>query len=151
MSEQSRPGAALEMALREGQKLDHLRRLGVPKTLMSDFEFTAAVFRDSQFDPEAWQPEVMAGYDRRGLLNVIAWLVESPTAESREAEALLRRLLDSDPFHHANRDNEFLEALSDSADFLKGQPMTVESRSSLRRKAALQASSDTGSAGAADG
>jgi hypothetical protein len=68
-----------------------LRRLGVPKTLMSDFEFMGALGRD-----QAWQSarEPATGdaqidqYDRRGLLNVIAYLAEA-AAPLRDALELL--------------------------------------------------------------
>lgn len=52
----------------------HLRQLGIPDPLMSDFEFAAAVARDAAFlDTVSRGSE--AAYDRRGLLNVIAFLV----------------------------------------------------------------------------
>jgi hypothetical protein len=63
-------GDALDAA-RAAITIGHLRDAGVPGTLISEFELVGAVGRDVNGDLGA----TAAAYDRRGLLNVIAWLV----------------------------------------------------------------------------
>jgi len=79
---------ATERWARGGLSPEKLRAAGVPPTLMSDFEFFGCLFRDSQYDGHEGRPEIMGGYDRRGLLNVIAFLLaDNPGPHPKEAVA----------------------------------------------------------------
>jgi hypothetical protein len=75
-----------------------LRAAGVPNPLMSDFEIAGAVYRDQQWDDKVSGNDAldMAAYDRRGLLNVLSFLLDAappaPLDVLRLRQAVIRTL-----------------------------------------------------------
>ena len=67
-----------------------IRALGVPRHVHSNFELEAALQRDQHATPHVL--EDMAAYDRRVLLNVIAWLAAA--AEAAPADLICEEAMD---------------------------------------------------------
>jgi hypothetical protein len=82
----SEPRTVTEM--RAALTPEHLRRMGVPKTVMSDFEIAAAIQRDKLYEPTGNVFSDTA-YDRRGLLNVLGFLAALPRPDSEALRAAL--------------------------------------------------------------
>ena len=70
---------------------EQIRALGVPSNVISDAELGAALHRDRIRRDDAYD-DPMASYDRRGLLNALAWLAAA--AQAAPADLICEEAMD---------------------------------------------------------
>lgn len=100
---------------RERLTIEAIRALGVPASVISDYELWGALLRDRDQAPErTFDGDVpVAVYDRRGLLNVLAWLAQPRTSEAERALLAVRHAINTRDY--PMRTNDEIVALVRSA------------------------------------